>query len=141
MGLELSPLKTANSRRALALPIVAVESPKARRRAQLEERMRAGADWNGDADGSYLQRGCCTRRCARRPSWDADGGRAAADEVAHAAPQRREAASGRRHSAIRRGAILVHAQISTTSEIYGHPVPKLTAGAAARMGTLLKAKA
>ena len=37
--------------------------------------------------------------------------------------------------------ILGHAQISTTSDIYGHLVPEMTAGAAARMDSLLKAKA
>ena len=37
--------------------------------------------------------------------------------------------------------ILGHAQISTTADIYGHLVPEMTASAAARMDSLLKAKA
>jgi integrase len=36
--------------------------------------------------------------------------------------------------------ILGHSQIATTSDIYGHLVAEMTAGAAARMDALLKAK-
>ena len=34
--------------------------------------------------------------------------------------------------------ILGHGQIDTTSNVYGHLVPEMTAGAAARMDILLK---
>ena len=48
--ITLAPLKTASSRRTLSLPVLAVEALKTRRKAQLEERMRAGCDWQGGVD-------------------------------------------------------------------------------------------
>ena len=43
--LVLQDLKTAKSRRTLILPNVCLEALKAHRKRQLEERLKAGADW------------------------------------------------------------------------------------------------
>ena len=42
----LEPLKTAKSRRTLVLPDICLQALRAHRTRQLEERMRAGADWH-----------------------------------------------------------------------------------------------
>ena len=44
--LVLEPLKTAKSRRTLVLPDICLQALRAHRTRQLEERMRAGADWH-----------------------------------------------------------------------------------------------
>ena len=143
-SLSLTPLKTASSRRTLTLPVLAVDALKARRKAQLEERLRAGAAWQGDADrlvfttelGGILHPG--TVRDVLQ-----------ATLVSAGLPATRF--HGLRHTAATLlltdgtplfdvSRILGHAQIATTSDIYGHLVPDMTAGAAARMDVLLKAK-
>lgn len=73
--LSIEPLKTANSRRTLSLPTIAVDALKARRKAQLEDRLRAGADWKRDADrlvftterGTMVRPGA-VRNCSQRRS-------------------------------------------------------------------------
>lgn len=144
-ALRLTPLKTATSQRTLTLPALAVETLKARRKAQLEERLRAGADWRGDVDrlifttehGGLLHPG--TVRKVLKATLAAAG--LAAIKF-----------HGLRHTAATLlltdgtplfdvSRILGHSQISTTSDIYGHLVPEMTAGASARMDILLKAKA
>ncbi len=44
--LVLEPLKTEKSRRTLVLPEICLRALRAHRTGQLEERMKAGADWN-----------------------------------------------------------------------------------------------
>jgi integrase len=44
--LVLEPLKTAKSRRTLVLPEICLRALRAHRTSQLEERMKAGADWH-----------------------------------------------------------------------------------------------
>ena len=46
-GLTLAPLKTRDT---LTLPTLAVKALKAHRKAQLAERLRAGAEWKNEAD-------------------------------------------------------------------------------------------
>jgi integrase len=48
--LVLVPLKTANSRRTLVMPSIVIDALKTRRVGQLEERLRAGADWQNPHD-------------------------------------------------------------------------------------------
>lgn len=57
--LLLQPLKTAKSRRTLALPSVCLEALKAHRTRQLEERLKAGPKWKdtGLVFVTYQRRG------------------------------------------------------------------------------------
>lgn len=141
--LTLSPLKTANSRRTLSLPTLAIEALKARRKAQLEERLRAGANWTGDADRLVFttEKGAMLNPDRVREMLKASA------ESAGLGPTRFHAL---RHTAATLlladgtplfdvSRILGHAEISTTADIYGHLVPDMTAAAAARMDQLLKA--
>ncbi len=146
MGLlELSPLKTANSRRTLTLPALAISALKARRKAQLEARLRAGAEWEGDTDrlvftsekGTMLHPGV-VRRVLKATLASADLTATRFHALRHTAATLLLADGTPLFDVSR---ILGHAQISTTSDIYGHLVPDMTAGAAARMDRLLKAKA
>lgn len=139
--LDLAPSKTASSRRTLALPMVAIESLKARRKAQLEERMRAGADWKGNADDLVFT----TVQGKMHPTTV----REVLKETLAAAGLAATKFHNLRHTAATLlladgtplfdvSRILGHAQISTTSDIYGHLVPDMTASAATRMDQLLK---
>jgi integrase len=142
-GLTLAPLKTRNSRRTLALPALAVKALKGHRKAQLAERLRAGADWKNDHDLVFTTaKGHPVHPSHLRKVL-------AALLTAAGLPQVRYHAL--RHTAATLllldgtplfdvSRVLGHSEISTTSDIYGHLVPEMTAGAAARMDTLLKAR-
>lgn len=142
-GLTLAPLKTRNSRRALTLPTIAVKALKSHRKTQLAERLRAGAEWKNPDDLVFTM----PNGRAVHPSHLRDG--LALLLTAAGLPQVRYDAL--RHTAatllLLDGAplfavsrVLGHSEISTTSDIYGHLLPEMTAGAAARMDTLLRAK-
>jgi integrase len=141
-GLTLAPLKTRNSRRTLTLPALAVRALKAHRKAQLAERLRAGAGWDNAHDLVFTT----PQGRPVHPSNVRDA--LSALLTAAKLPQVRYHAL--RHTAatlLLDGAplfdvsrVLGHSEISTTSDIYGHLVPEMAAGAAARMDALLKAR-
>jgi integrase len=139
--LTLAPLKTRNSRRALALPMLVVDALKARRVVQLEERMRAGAAWSNPDDHAFTT----PQSAPVHPSKV----RVILNGLLEAAGLARVKFHTLRHSAATMllvdgtplfdvSRVLGHAQVSTTADIYGHLVPEMAAGAAARMDTLLK---
>lgn len=138
----LVPLKTAASRRTLALPTMVVEALKAQRKRQLEERLKAGQSWRQDADLVF------TMPCGRavHPSHARD----VLTALLTAAGLGHRRFHTLRHTAatllLTDGAplfdvsrILGHSEISTTADTYGHLVDEMTAGAAARMDKLLAA--
>jgi integrase len=143
-GLTLAPLKTQNSRRTLSLPALVVDALKAHRVKQLEERMRAGADWNNQHELVFTT--ATGRPVNPTHVRDVLAGLLAA---AGLDPMKYH---GLRHTAATLlladgtplfdvSRVLGHSQIGTTADIYGHLVPDITANAAARMDVLLKAKA
>jgi integrase len=142
--LSLAPLKTASSRRTLSLPTLAVDALKARRKAQLEERMRAGADWKGSADNLVFttEQGRIVHPSTVRTVLKATLTSAGLDATKFHTLRHTAAtlllSDGTPLFDVSR--ILGHAQISTTSDIYGHLVPDMTAGAATRMDSLLAHK-
>jgi integrase len=140
--LVLVPLKTANSRRTLVMPSIVIDALKARRVAQLEERLRAGAEWQNPQDLVFTT----TKGCAVTP----DQARKALSTLLAASGIDRVKYHALRHSAATLlltlgtplfdvSRVLGHAQISTTSDIYGHLVPDIAASAAAKMDAVLKA--
>lgn len=142
--ITLAPLKTASSRRTLSLPALAMEALKTRRKAQVEERMRAGADWQGsDHDLVFTtQKGTMLHPTSVRVVLTATLKAAGLDKVKFHTLRHTAATllltDGMPLFDVSR--ILGHAQISTTADIYGHLVPEMTAGAAARMDHLLKVR-
>jgi integrase len=141
--LSISPLKTANSRRTLTMPAIVVDALKLRRVAQLEERLRAGAEWQNPHDLVF------TTPTGRAVS--PHHARKALHVLLTVAGLDRMKYHALRHSAatllLTHGTplfdvsrVLGHAQISTTSDIYGHLVPEIAAGAAAKMDAVLKAR-
>jgi integrase len=140
--LELVPLKTLHSRRTLTLPELVVAALKAHRKAQLQERLRAGATWDNALDlvftttsGGMLRPGVVRRVLASLLAT------AKIDRVRYHALRHTAATwlltDGTPLFDVSR--VLGHAKIGTTADIYGHLVPDITAGAAARMDALLKA--
>jgi integrase len=144
-GLVLVPLKTAHARRRLSLPTLVVEALKTRRKAQLEERMRAGARWNNTHDlvfTSPIRPG--------RPVSPEHARQVLKSLLTDIGLGRHLKYHGLRHSAATLllmdgtplfdvSRVLGHAEISTTSDIYGHLVPEMAASAATKMDALLKA--
>ncbi len=107
--------------------------------------MRAGSDWQGSVDdlvftteqGKMLQPG--TVRKVLNATLKASGLASARFHTLRHTAATLLLTDGAPLFDVSR--ILGHAQISTTADIYGHLVPEMTAGAASRMGQLLKAKA
>lgn len=137
----IAPVKTENSNRTLTLPSLAVAAVKAHRVVQLQARMRAGSDWNNEHDLLFTT-------ATGRPINPTMIRRALADilKAAGLPPLRFH---GLRHAnatmLLVDGAalfnvskVLGHSDITTTANIYGHLVPAIAAGAAARMDDLLK---
>lgn len=142
-GPVLGPLKTAASRRTLALPSMVVEVLKAHRTRQREERLKAGQAWRQDADLVFTMP---TGRAVHP-----DHARHVLTDLLTAAGIGHRRFHVLRHTAatllLMDGAplfdvsrILGHAEISTTADTYGHLVDEMTAGAAARMDALLGQK-
>jgi len=142
--IPFAPRKTASSRRTLSLPAIAGDALNARRKAQLEERMRAGADWQGSADDLVFptEQGRMLQHSTVRKVLSSTLKAAGLDAVKFHTLRHTAATllltDGTPLFDVSR--ILGHAQISTTADIYGHLVPEMTAGAASRMDVLLKAK-
>jgi integrase len=138
--MTLAPLKTRHSRRTLTLPALAIKALKAHRKAQLGERLRAGAEWNNVHDLVFTMRD-------GRPVHPSHLRDVLASLLTTAGlPKIRYHAL--RHTAatllLLDGAplfdvsrVLGHSEISTTSDIYGHLLPEMAAAAATRMDTLL----
>lgn len=140
--MTLAPLKTRNSKRNLTLPTLALNALKAHRKMQLAERLRAGADWDNAHDLVFTT---------------PDGLPVNPSHVRDVLATLLAVASipNVRYHTLRHTAatlllldgtplfdvsrVLGHAEIGTTSDIYGHLVPEMTASAAARMDTLLSA--
>jgi integrase len=142
--ITLAPLKTASSRRTPSLPALAVEALKTRRKAQLEERLRAGSDWEGADDLVFTnQQGRMVHLTTVRDVLRETLKSAGLDKVKFHTLRHTAATllltDGTPLFDVSR--ILGHAQMSTTADVYGHLVPQMTAGAASRMDALLKAKA
>jgi integrase len=129
-----------HSRRTLSIPALAIKVLKAHRKTQLAERLKAGTEWDNPNDLVF------TTPTGRpvHPSYVRSA--LASLLTTGGLPQIRYHAL--RHTAatllLLDGAplfdislVLGHAEISTTSDIYGHLVPEMTAGAASRMDTLL----
>ncbi len=142
--ITIAPLKTASNRRTLSLPALAVETLKTRRKAQIEERLRSGADWESADDlvftteqGRMLHPS--TVRKVLLATLTAAGSATVRFHTLRHTAATLLLTDGTPLFDVSR--ILGHAQISTTADIYGHLVPEMTAGAAPWMDALLKAKA
>jgi integrase len=140
--LTLSPLKTMNSKRLLSLPQVALDALKVHRTRQLEERMRAGAQWNNSHNLMFTTE-------SGRPM-NQSSVRVELLCVLAAAGVPRIKFHGLRHTCARlllqNGTPLFdvsrmfgHGSIEITADIYGHWVPEIAAAATTRMDGLLKA--
>jgi len=123
--LVLQPLKTEQSRRTLVLPAVCVTALRAHRQAQLEDRLKAGAEWidTGLVFTTYARRG--QGRTVGGPLQPRNIRRTLADLLARAAlpPVRFH---DLRHSA---ASLLLAAgvQLAEVSKLLGHSALRLTA--------------
>lgn len=142
-ALDVAPLKTAASRRTLALPTLVVEILKTRRTRQREERLKAGHRWHQEHDlvfttvtGGMLNPS--TVRKALRGLLTGAGLPAVRFHTLRHTAATLLLADGAPLFDVSR--ILGHSQITTTADTYGHLVDDMTAGAAARMDVLLAAK-
>lgn len=144
-GLTVVPLKTANSRRTLTLPMLAVVALKAQRVLQLEERLRAGGEWENVHElvftmptGQPVQP-VYVRRAVLGPLLKAAGLDAMKFHALRHTAATLLLTNGTPLFDVSR--VLGHAQIGITSTFYGHLVPEMAANAAAQMDALLKAPA
>ncbi len=137
-GLVLTELKTAKSRRTIALPAALVQALKAHRAAQLAERMAAGSRWH---DGDFVWCQANGRPIGAHADWD-DW-----KALLKAAKVRDARLHDARHTAatllLAQGVdqrvvmeILGHSQISMTTR-YTHVLPQVMTDAADRIGQAL----
>jgi integrase len=141
MSLKLVPLKTKASRRSLVLPSLAVELLQTHRRQQLEERLKAGAEWSNGPDLVFTTP-------AGAPLWPGTVRRAFRAMLKDAKIPSRKFHILRHSTAtllLANGAQLVdvskalgHASIHVTADIYAHFVPMIAATVASRMDTAMK---
>jgi integrase len=135
-GIQVVELKTAASRRTLTMPELLVPLFRARRQAQREERLRAGARWAGNHDDLVFttEQG--------RPVYPDDVHYALRD-VLTAAKVGVVTFHALRHTYAtlmladgepleRVSKLLGHASVVTTADIYSHFVPEVAIAAAAR---------
>jgi integrase len=139
--LVLQELKTEKSRRTLALPQVCLEALRTHRTRQLEERLKAGADW-GDSGllfTTYARRGKGRKVGA---AWhprnvlrvlhgllaDADVPRARFHDLRHSAASLLIAAGV---ELVEVSMLLGHSELRVTADLYSH-LQKQTAAMAAR---------
>jgi integrase len=137
-GLVLTELKTAKSRRTIALPAALVQGLKAHRVAQLAERVAAGSRWH---DGDFVWCQANGRPIGAHADWD-DW-----KALLKAAKARDARIHDARHTAatllLAQGVdqrvvmeILGHSQISMTTR-YTHVLPEVMTDAADRIGRVL----
>ena len=137
-GLVLTELKTAKSRRTIALPAALVQALKAHRAAQLAERMAAGSRWH---DGDFVWCQANGRPIGAHADWD-DW-----KALLKTARVRDARLHDARHTAatllLAQGVdqrvvmeILGHSQISMTTR-YTHVLPQVMTDAADRIGQAL----
>jgi integrase len=137
-GLVLTELKTAKSRRTIALPAALVHGLKAHRVAQLAERVAAGSRWH---DGDFVWCQANGRPIGAHADWD-DW-----KALLKAAKVRDARIHDARHTAatllLAQGVdqrvvmeILGHSQISMTTR-YTHVLPEVMTDAADRIGQAL----
>jgi integrase len=137
-GLVLTELKTAKSRRTIALPAALVQGLKAHRVAQLAERVAAGSRWR---DGDFVWCQANGRPIGAHADWD-DW-----KALLKAAKVRDARIHDARHTAatllLAQGVdqrvvmeILGHSQISMTTR-YTHVLPEVMTDAADRIGQAL----
>jgi integrase len=140
--LVLQDLKTAKSRRALVLPEVCREGLRAHRMRQLEDRLKAGAQWSNQHDLVFASR-------RGSPLDPRNVLRAFYAVLVSAGITPRRRFHDLRHSAasilIAQGVQLVevsmllgHAELRTTSDLYGHLVKQTAARAATQMEAVLR---
>jgi integrase len=138
-GLVYEEPKSDRSRRTLALPSQLVESLKALRAAQLEERLAAGSLWQ-DHDLVFAQvTGQPIDRHADWEAWKALLRRAKVREV-RLHDGRHTAATLLLSSGVHPRVVmelLGHSQMRTTTDTYSHVMPALAGEAAERMGDAL----
>lgn len=126
-GLRFLETKSSASRRTLVLPSFILAMLKARRIAYVEERLQKGSEWRGDAWDTVF----ATRWGTPVEAQDLGP---AFDKAAIGAGLGRITVHGMRHSAatamLSRGispkvvsAILGHANVSTTLDLYAHVMP------------------
>jgi integrase len=138
-GLVYEEPKAERSRRTLALPAQLVESLRAQRAAQLEERVAAGPLWE-DNDLVFAQAN--GRPIERKSDWQAW------KAILREAGVREVRLHDARHTAatllLSEGVhprvvmeVLGHAQMRTTTDTYSHVMPALGRDAADRMGRAL----
>jgi integrase len=137
-GLHLTELKSAKTRRTIALPAQLVAALKAHRTAQLHERMTTGPTWH---DGDFVWCQPNGRPIGAHADWDEW------NDLLEAAAIRRVRVHDARHAAatllLAQGVdqrvvmeILGHSQISMTSR-YAHVLPQVMTDAAERIGQAL----
>src|SRR3954453_1185291 len=138
-GLVYEEPKADRSRRTLALPAPLVESLRAHRTAQLEERLAAGAEW---VDLGLVFAQPNGKAIERKSDWRAR------KALLHEAGVRDIRLHDGRHTAatllLSEGVhprvvmeVLGHAQMRTTTDTYSHVMPALGRDAADRMGRAL----
>lgn len=138
-GLVYEEPKSDRSRRTLALPSQLVESLKAHRAAQLEERLSAGSLWQ-DHDLVFAQvTGQPIDRHADWQAWKTLLRKAEVREV-RLHDGRHTAATLLLSSGVHPRVVmelLGHSQMRTTTDTYSHVMPALAREAAERMGDAL----
>ena len=144
--LLLQPLKTAKSRRALVLPDVCLRSLRTHRTRQLEERLKAGADWEDTGLvftiakrglGRRLGTGLDPRNVLRelhRLLEDAGLARMRFHDLRHSAASLLIAAGV---ELVEVSLLLGHSELRVTADLYSHLQKETAARAATRMDAVL----
>lgn len=137
--LVLAEPKTATSRRRLMLPAAAVDALKRQRKAQKEDRLRAGGAWRNSAGlvfttevGSPLDPSN-VRRSMKRLAAKANVGHVHPHLLRHAAASLLSAAGVPIEDI---SDTLGHRSIAVTAEIYRHPIVPVRSGHVAAMSAI-----
>ena len=138
---HLDAPKTQRSRRTLSLSRPLVEALKAHRVRQIEERLRAGSLWHGEAwklvflseTGEPVWHS--TLRDRFRAALERAG--AAHDAVPRPAPRRRDVSSDQGVSLRTAMEVLGHSTIAVTANTYSHVMPELVKDAGERVSSAL----
>lgn len=138
---QLTETKTERSRRTIAVPVFAVSALRAHRARQIEDRLFAGQEWQGDAwglvfmslRGTPLDAKNVTRRFQALLA-KLGLARMRFHDLRHACAARM-LAQGEHPRVVME--TLGHSQISMTMNTYSHVIPALQREAAGRMDQLL----